>query len=165
MPHGDFGTSYTYRVPVSELINARLGVSVPLAIISLALTVIIAFPAGIVAAARRNSKTDVAVMGITQLGVAIPNFWFAMLLVIVFAVILHWFSAGGFPGWNNPWLALRARRCRRSPRSAAGLHPRPRHALGAARYTVRRLHPLRSCQGPEPPADALAACAAQQQYV
>ncbi|MEO8882814.1 MAG: ABC transporter permease [Devosia sp.] len=108
MLHGDFGISYTYRVPVSELINARLGVSVPLAIISLALTIIIAFPAGIVAAARRNSKTDVAVMGATQLGVAIPNFWFAMLLVLVFAVMLHWFSAGGFPGWNNPWLALRA---------------------------------------------------------
>jgi len=108
MLHGDFGTSYTYRVPVSELINARLGVSVPLAIISLALTVIIAFPAGIIAAARRNSKTDVAVMGATQLGVAIPNFWFAMLLVLVFAVMLRWFSAGGFPGWNNPWLAVRA---------------------------------------------------------
>jgi len=108
MLHGDFGTSYTYRVPVSELINARLGVSLPLAIISLALTVIIAFPAGIIAAARRNSKTDLAVMGTTQLGVAIPNFWFAMLLVLVFAVTLRWFSAGGFPGWNNPWLALRA---------------------------------------------------------
>src|SRR5262249_22701063 len=105
MLHGDLGTSYTYRVPVSELVNARLIVSVPLALYALALTVLIAFPAGILSAARRNSKTDVAVMGITQLGVAVPNFWFAMLLVLVFAVILHWFSAGGFPGWQNPWLA------------------------------------------------------------
>jgi peptide/nickel transport system permease protein len=108
MLHGDFGTSYTYRVPVSELIVARLGVSLPLAILSLALTIIIAFPAGIVAAARRNSKVDVTVMGTTQLGVAVPNFWFAMLLVLVFAVSLHWFSAGGFPGWQNPWLGFRA---------------------------------------------------------
>ena len=84
MLHGDFGTSYTYRVPVGELIAQRIGVSLPLAIYALALTVLIAFPAGIIAAARRNSQTDVAVMGATQLGVAVPNFWFAMLLVLVF---------------------------------------------------------------------------------
>ena len=108
MLHGDFGTSYTYRVPVTELVNARLGVSLPLALYALTLTSLIAFPAGILAAARRNSKTDLAVMGVTQLGVAVPNFWFAMLLVLVFAVILHWFSAGGFPGWQDPWLGIRA---------------------------------------------------------
>jgi len=108
MLHGDFGISYTYRVPVAELISARLVVSLPLAIYALLLTLVIAFPAGIFAASRRNSKGDLAVMGATQLGVAVPNFWFAMLLVLVFAVSLHWFSAGGFPGWQNPWLALRA---------------------------------------------------------
>src|SRR6185312_11399418 len=56
MLHGDFGTSYTYRVPVTELINARLVVSLPLALYALALTILVAFPAGILAAARRNSK-------------------------------------------------------------------------------------------------------------
>ena len=83
MLHGDFGISYTYRVPVTELVNARLGVSVPLAAFALLLTVLIAFPAGILAAARRNSRTDVVVMSTTQLGVAVPNFWFAMLLVLL----------------------------------------------------------------------------------
>ena len=109
MLHGDFGISYTYRVPVGDLIAQRIGVSLPLAIYALALTLLIAFPAGILAAARRNSKTDLAVMGATQLGVAVPNFWFAMLLVLVFAVTLHWFSAGGFPGWDKGfWLGVRA---------------------------------------------------------
>lgn len=109
MLHGDFGTSYTYRVPVGDLIAQRIGVSAPLAIYALALTVLIAFPAGLIAAARRNSRTDVAVMGATQLGVAIPNFWFAMLLVLVFSVMLRWFTAGGFPGWDKGfWLGLRA---------------------------------------------------------
>lgn len=109
MLHGDFGISYTYRVPVSELIVQRIGVSLPLAIYALALTLLIAFPIGILSAARRNSLTDVSVMGVTQLGVAVPNFWFAIILVWVFAVILHWFNAGGFPGWDKgPWLALRA---------------------------------------------------------
>ncbi|RYE09968.1 MAG: ABC transporter permease [Hyphomicrobiales bacterium] len=109
MLHGDFGLSYTYRVPVSELIMQRIGVSLPLAIISLTLTLLIAFPAGILAASKRNSLTDVGVMGVTQIGVAVPNFWFAIILVYVFAVTLHWFSAGGFGGWNKGlWPGLRS---------------------------------------------------------
>src|SRR3569623_1977885 len=100
MLHGDLGISYTYKTPVTERVLQRLGVSLPLAVISLALTILIAFPAGILAAAKRNSRTDVAVMGGTQFGVAVPNFWFAIILVNIFAVILHWVSAGGFPGWD-----------------------------------------------------------------
>lgn len=108
MLHGDFGISYTYRTPVSELISQRIGVSAPLALLSLALTVIIGLPAGIIAAARRNSATDAAVMSATQLGIAVPNFWFAIMLVWIFAVILHWFPAGGFPGWNKGiWLGFK----------------------------------------------------------
>jgi peptide/nickel transport system permease protein len=108
MLHGDFGISYTYKTPVTELVLQRLGVSLPLAVLSLFLTILIAFPAGILAAARRNSRTDLAVMGVTQFGVAVPNFWFAIILVYVFAVTLHWFSAGGFPGWDKGfWLGIR----------------------------------------------------------
>ena len=60
-------------------------------------------------ASRRNSATDLSVMGATQLGVAIPNFWFEMILVLVFAVNLRWFSAGGFPGWEAGfWPAIKA---------------------------------------------------------
>jgi len=97
---GDFGVSYTYRVPVSELIAERVVISLPLTLYALAISTLIAFPAGILAASRRNSAADLSVMGATQLGVAIPNFWFAMILVLVFAVNLRWFSAGGFPGWE-----------------------------------------------------------------
>ncbi|MGR3500778.1 ABC transporter permease [Pseudaestuariivita sp.] len=97
---GDFGTSYTYRSPVAEMIADRLWVSLPLALYALVLSTAIAFPVGIYAAARRGKAGDVAVMGATQLGVAIPNFWFAMILVLIFAINLRWFSAGGFPGWE-----------------------------------------------------------------
>ncbi|MEM8701499.1 MAG: ABC transporter permease [Pseudomonadota bacterium] len=97
---GDFGTSYTYRTPVAELIGERLWVSLPLALYALILSTLIAFPAGIWAASKRGSLVDTGVMGVTQLGVAIPNFWFAMLMVLVFAINLRWFSAGGFPGWE-----------------------------------------------------------------
>jgi peptide/nickel transport system permease protein len=109
MLHGDLGLSYTYKTPVMELVLQRLGVSLPLAVLSLTLTVLIAFPAGIVAASRRGSVSDVGIMGVTQLGIAVPNFWFAIILVYIFAVGLHWFSAGGFGGWNKGlWPGLRS---------------------------------------------------------
>jgi len=95
---GDFGTSWTYKTPVADLIADRIWVSLPLAIFALLLSTLIAFPAGIIAAARRGGPADVSIMGATQLGVAIPNFWFAMILVLIFAINLRWFSAGGFPG-------------------------------------------------------------------
>jgi peptide/nickel transport system permease protein len=106
---GDFGISYAYRTPVSQIVLDRLQVSLPLALLALALSTAIAFPVGIWAAARRGSAVDAGIMGATQLGIAVPNFWFAMLLVLVFAVKLRWVSAGGFPGWDaGLWPGLRA---------------------------------------------------------
>ena len=103
---GDLGTSYTYRSPVSDIVSDRLQVSVPLALYALTLTILIAFPVGVLAAAWRGSAVDLFVMGATQLGIAVPNFWFAILMVIVFAINLGWFSAGGFPGWDAGILAV-----------------------------------------------------------
>ena len=109
MLRGDFGVSYTYRTPVAGMIADRLWISLPLALYALALSTLIAFPVGVWAAARRGAAVDAGVMGATQLGVAVPNFWFAMLLVLVFAVNLRWFSAGGFPGWEaGPLAAIKA---------------------------------------------------------
>lgn len=108
MAVGDFGISYSYRVPVSELISARLQVSLPLALLALTLSTLIAITVGALAATSRNSPVDTGIMGLTQLGIAIPNFWFAMLLVLTFSVGLRWFSAGGFPGWSDPYAAIKA---------------------------------------------------------
>ncbi|SFQ45826.1 peptide/nickel transport system permease protein [Roseivivax halotolerans] len=105
---GDFGTSYTYRTPVSEMVADRLWISLPLALYALALSTALAFPAALYAASRRGRPGDMAVMGATQLGIAVPNFWFAMLLVLLFAINLGWFSAGGFPGWDDPLAAMKA---------------------------------------------------------
>ncbi|MCL7463756.1 ABC transporter permease [Phaeovulum sp. NW3] len=108
MLRGDFGISYTYKVPVADLVADRLAVSLPLAALALALSTALALPTGLVAAARRGRATDAAVIGATQLGIAVPNFWFAMLLVLVFAVQWRLFPAGGFPGWADPLAGLRA---------------------------------------------------------
>ncbi len=97
---GDFGRSFTYRIPVGELIADRLQVSLPLAVLALLLSAAIALPIGFIAAARRGRAGDLVLSFVTQLGLAIPNFWLGILLVMVFAVGLHWVSAGGFPGWD-----------------------------------------------------------------
>ncbi len=106
---GDFGLSYTYRIPVRTLIAERLQVSLPLALYAMTLAAAIAFPIGFAAAARRGRASDAWLTGVTQLGLAVPNFWLGMLLVLIFAIGLHATSAGGFPGWHAGFgTALRA---------------------------------------------------------
>ena len=105
---GDLGTSFAYKTPVAGMILDRMQVSLPLALMALALSVVIAFPVGLFAASRRGQPQDTAVMGVTQIGIALPNFWFAMLLVLLFAVRLRWLPAGGFAGWDHPLQALRS---------------------------------------------------------
>lgn len=106
---GDLGLSYAYGTPVSELVAERLSLTVPLALMAMAFTALIALAAGIYAASHHNKPGDVGVMALSQLGVAVPNFWFAILLILLFSVKLQWFSAGGFPGWEEGLLpGLRA---------------------------------------------------------
>ncbi|UFM65285.1 ABC transporter permease [Paracoccus sp. MA] len=105
---GDLGHSFTYKTPVAGMILDRTQVSLPLALMALALAALIALPIGMFAAARRGRAGDTVVMGATQIGIALPNFWFAMLLVLVFAVNLRLLPAGGFPGWDHPGAALKS---------------------------------------------------------
>ena len=105
----DLGRSYTYSVPVIDLVVERGVVSLPLALLSLALSVAIAIPVGLFAARRRGRAADALTMGAAQIGVAVPNFWFALMLVYVFAVGLRLLPSGGFPGWEGgPWPAFKA---------------------------------------------------------
>lgn len=105
---GDFGTSYSFGVPVAGLIAERLPLTLSLAISGMAVTLVIALAAGIFAASRHGRAGDWAVMIASQLGIAVPAFWLAILLVILFAVKLRWLPPGGFPGWSDPLAALRA---------------------------------------------------------
>jgi peptide/nickel transport system permease protein len=98
---GELGRSIAYDTPIAELIVERLVVTVPLAVLAMLLTTVLALLAGVYAAAHHNRPGDVGVMVASQLGIAVPNFWFAILLILLFAVRLEWFSAGGFPGWTE----------------------------------------------------------------
>lgn len=98
---GDMGRSFTYDVPVRELIAERIAVSLPLALLAMVLSAALAIPLGVLAAARRNGPGDLAIAVLAQIGIAVPNFWFAMLLVLLFSVTLGWLPAGGFAGWDD----------------------------------------------------------------
>lgn len=107
--HGDFGRSYTYGVPVSELIGERLSLTLPLAGIALVLSVLVSVPLGVAAAARRQGIIDGLAALFAQMSVAMPAFWVAILLIILFSVQGGWLPAGGFPGWQAGfWPALKA---------------------------------------------------------
>ncbi|MEH6474639.1 MAG: ABC transporter permease [Sneathiella sp.] len=106
---GDLGNSYAYKVPVWELVEGALKITVPLAILSMILSVSLALVVGLYAAANHNKASDISLMGISQLGISIPNFWLAVLLILYFAVNLRWFPAGGFPGWDEGfWVCIKA---------------------------------------------------------
>jgi peptide/nickel transport system permease protein len=110
---GRTADSISYGEPTASLILQRLQVTLPLAVLAMVITVVLALGLGIYAASRHNTMGDVGVMAASQVGIAIPNFWFAILLILVFAVQLQWVSAGGFPGWSaddggGVWKGLKA---------------------------------------------------------
>ncbi len=101
LAQGQTANSVSYDTPTAALIAERLQVSLPLAALAMLLTTVLALALGVFAAARHNSWADLGVMGVSQIGIAIPSFWFAILLILLFAVKLQWVSAGGFAGWTE----------------------------------------------------------------
>lgn len=97
---GDLGTSLTYQTPVAGLVAERFAVTLPLALLSLSLALALAIPAGVLAASRRDGLLDRAVGVASQVGVAVPNFWVGLLLILLFSTRLGWLPPGGFPGWR-----------------------------------------------------------------
>ena len=106
---GDFGRSITYDVPIHSLIFSRLQVTIPLAILSMVFAIVLSIPMGIYSALHRNQAGDYGIMVFSQIGLAVPGFWAGILLILFFAVTLHWFPAGGFPSWGpDPMKALKS---------------------------------------------------------
>lgn len=106
---GDFGISFAYAVPVMDLVLDRLTVTLPLALMAIVITVVLALGMGVFAATNNHRLRGQAVMALTQFGIAIPSFWFGLLLILLFSIHLNWFPAGGFPEWSkDPWASLHA---------------------------------------------------------
>lgn len=101
--------SINYDMSVYDLIVSRLAVTGPMALMAMIFAVIISLPLGIFAARHQNRAGDLTVMFFTQLGLATPEFWLGILLILLMSVKLGLFSAGGFPGWSASfWGSLQA---------------------------------------------------------
>ena len=96
MLRGDFGTSITGAEGVGSAIMSGLPKTMSIAILSFLIAVVIAVPAGVIAALKRNSIVDFAVSLVAFLGVSMPSFWFGIILIIVFAVNLGWLPSLGY---------------------------------------------------------------------
>ncbi len=96
LAHGNTGTSIYYKVPVSSLIWAALPVTASLVAVSAVFCVLITVPLAVLAAARQDRPADHAVRVFSLVGLGMPSFFFGIILIIVFAVDLHWFSVGGW---------------------------------------------------------------------
>ena len=92
---GNLGRSLFTNEPVSELIGQRIGVTLKLAIFSILFAAIIGITLGVVAAVRANSAIDRGALALAVFGQAIPNFWFGLILIVVFGVTLHWLPISG----------------------------------------------------------------------
>ena len=98
---GDFGRSIKSGKPVTALIKDTLPNTLLLGTIALLIAYAIAIPMGMMAAVRQNTLLDQAAMGFAMLGMAIPHFWLGLLLILVFAVNLHWFPGSGIGTWKH----------------------------------------------------------------
>lgn len=104
---GDLGTSLYFGEPVAVTLLQHLGPTLCLTGVASLMTLLIAVPSGILAAVRRGTPFDDAIMSASLVGISIPNFWLALVLILLFAVQLHWFPVAGYSAPEHgvwPWL-------------------------------------------------------------
>ena len=101
---GDLGRSLLLGRDVLEVTLERLPVSLSIALYALLLTVVIGIAGGVLAALRQNTWVDQAVMTVALIGVSLPNFWLALMLIILFAVQLGWLPSGGYVDFRDDFL-------------------------------------------------------------
>src|SRR5579884_442885 len=99
--HGDLGQSIVQRQPVGSLILEQLPSTIQLTFAGMAVAILLGILAGVVAAIRPNSIVDSAVMILATIGIAVPSFWLALLLIYAFAVYFQWLPATGGEGFKT----------------------------------------------------------------
>jgi peptide/nickel transport system permease protein len=100
----DFGESYVRNVPVAPLVLGALLATLLLVGSALILSTFIGIVFGVVSAARRGGSVDKGVLGVALIGLSLPEFWFGMVLIVVFSVTLHLFPSGGMTNPASPSL-------------------------------------------------------------
>lgn len=98
---GDFGHSYHYRTDAMAIVLQRMPATLRLAFTALFMALIVSIPAGILAAVRRGKVSDVLIRMSVLLGQAVPGFWLALVLILVFGVRLKWLPVSGAGSWKS----------------------------------------------------------------
>jgi peptide/nickel transport system permease protein len=98
---GDFGQSYRWQMPASQLIVDRLPATIQLAVAGLVFSLIVAIPVGVLSAVHRGTWIDRLGRVFAMLGQAMPAFWVGLLLILAFAIQLDWLPAFGYGGLNH----------------------------------------------------------------
>jgi peptide/nickel transport system permease protein len=152
---GDLGRSLFYPESVASLIGARLPTTAILAVLGLLVALLIAIPLGVLGAVRRGSWVDSAAVGVSVLGQAMPAFWFALLLIILFGVVLRWLPISGSDtpahfvlptltlGWVSAPVLMRLTRAGMIEVLSAD-YVRTAHAKGLTHRVVLFRHALRN---------------------
>ena len=99
--HGDFGQSFFLKEPVSNLIGSRFPITLTLGVAALAFALLLSIPLGVFAALRPNSWIDRLALTLSVFGQALPSFWFALMLIIVFGLKLRWLPVSGADDWDG----------------------------------------------------------------
>jgi peptide/nickel transport system permease protein len=106
---GDFGESVYFRSPAAPLIFSKLQTTMMLGVLALAFALFISVPLGVAAAVYRNSWIDRLCLALAVVGQALPNFFFALLLIMIFSIWLRWLPVSGSGTWQHfvmPTIAL-----------------------------------------------------------
>ena len=104
--HGDFGTSYSYKVPVAGMLLNKIPITFSLGILAFILTVLISIPMGIVTAKYENGVLDRIITVFNQIIMAIPPFFSGILITFIFGMILKIFTPGGFVSYKDDFFGF-----------------------------------------------------------
>jgi peptide/nickel transport system permease protein len=159
--HGDLGVDQR-DLPVAHTIASRIPISLELGVLSMLLAIAIGIPAGVIAAARRGKPSDYAVTATALVGLSVPHFWLGLLMIVWFAVDLHWLPASGYVTLHHPvanlehllmpclvlatgLAAILMRQMRSSMLTSLGAdYVRTARAKGLSEWTVLVRHALRN---------------------
>lgn len=100
---GDMGISYSYRMPVSEMLRDKLPITFLLSVMAFAMTVVVSIPLGVLAGGAKSKASDVGISAANQIVMSVPPFFLGILATYLFGTVLHVFSAGNFVSYRESW--------------------------------------------------------------
>ena len=101
--HGDFGQSYNYHMPVTEMIAPKLAITAVLTVMSFLFTIVLSFPLGVLAGSIRSKGLDSAFAALDQIVMSVPAFFIGILACYLFGIVLKIFTPGAFVSFEESW--------------------------------------------------------------